>query len=123
MSTEIDGVGLLRSLARELDDEADTAGSKCACPTHLVTRMVLADLAATYRTRALRYLAANPPAPEPDPRIHEVQNVLYEQLERAARWRGALRQEGYGPMDMRSVLSIIDGIVGAHHRLKALVRR
>jgi len=119
MATAVDPAGLLRSLARELDGEADEAGQRCACPTHLVTRMVLADLAATYRTRALHWIAAHPPVDADE--LRGAQETLYEQLERAARWRGALREQGYGPLDMRTVFSILDGIVGAHNKIKRIV--
>jgi hypothetical protein len=121
MATAIDGVELLRSLARELDHEADTAGARCPCPTHLVTRMVLSDLAATYRTRALHWLAAAATEPEPANELRTAQERLYEALERASRWHANLRETGVGPLDTRGLFGLLASILDAHHTIKRLV--
>lgn len=120
MATAIDGVGLLRSLARELDGEADEAGQRCPCPTHLVTRMVLSDLAATYRTRALHWLAAST-EPEPADELRVAQERLYEALERANRWHANLRESGVGPLDTRGLFGLLASILDAHKTIKRLV--
>lgn len=121
MATEIDGVELLRSLARELDGEADTAGARCPCPTHLVTRMVLSDLAATYRTRALHWLASEAKVADTDDSVHAAQHRLYEALERAARWHDNLRETGVGPLDTRGLFRLLAEVIDAHKSIKRLV--
>lgn len=116
MPTAIDPAAFLRVLARELDSEADRAGQECACPTHIVTRHVMADLAATYRTRALHYLAAHPERP-PD-ELSAAQTRLYEGLERADRWHRSLRESGVGPVDTRGLFRMLAEVIEAHRELK-----
>lgn len=47
--------GLLRSLARELDEIAERDAAACPCPGHVGRVALAGDLAARYRTRAIRY--------------------------------------------------------------------
>lgn len=104
--------GLLRSLARELDREAEASAAACNCEGHYARQQLAADLAAQYRTRALRYEA------DPDVAARKrAHDGLMRALENAHAL--ALRRRQGGAFTSREVFAGVAEILNAYESVRA----
>jgi hypothetical protein len=114
--TAIDPAEFLRALARELDDEAETAARACNCEGHYARHVFAADLAAVYRTRALNYESSTAPGASAESLAD-----LISSLERLERVGGNIR--AVGRFDMTAVLRATSTVMDAFGQYKASATR
>lgn len=104
--------GLLRSLARELDAEADACGAACDCEGHYARRHLASDLAATYRTRALHY-EADPEVIAGTARVEALMGALDRMRAQATAHRST------GTLDVAGLFRVVSRVLDAYEAYAA----